>query len=244
MVRFPEELKDVPTLPVLKVVVPVVTAEKTPQDKATRAQAKEQPTPETTPTNKMSLKHVMNLMKLGLFEHEVEFHNQELIIDKILELCEFYALLVPATFKQAMKSPEKDQWLKAIAVELNNLEEMRVWLLGQLPQGKKELNGRWFFATKPDQGEGVRYKARFVAKGFTQVAGVDFNATFAPTATFVSLLLLLTVAAANSWPVHSFDFVAAYLNSPIDKEIWIKPPEGMSVPPGHALLLEKALYGT
>jgi hypothetical protein len=143
-----------------------------------------------------------------------------------------------------MRSPEKDDWMKAIAVELNNLEEMRVWALGQLPPGKKELNGRWVFATKPDDGAGVRYKARFVAKGFTQVAGVDFNATFAPTTTFVSLRLLLTVAAANNWPVHSFDFVAAYLNSPIDKEIWIKPPEGMTVPPGHALRLEKALYGT
>jgi hypothetical protein len=121
---------------------------------------------------------------------------------------------------------------------------MRVWALGQLPTGKKELNGRWVFATKPDEGARVRYKARFVAKGFTQVAGVDFNATFAPTATFVSLLLLLTVAAANNWPVHSFDFVAADLNSPIDEEIWIKLPEGMSVPPGHALRLEKELCGT
>jgi hypothetical protein len=93
-------------------------------------------------------------------------------------------------------------------------------------------------------GEGVRYKARFVAKGFTQVVGIDFNATFAPTATFVSLRLLLTIAAANKWPVHSFDFVAAYLNSPIDEEILVKPPVGMNVPAGHALKLEKALYGT
>jgi hypothetical protein len=97
---------------------------------------------------------------------------------------------------------------------------------GPIAPGKKELNVRWVFATKPDEGAEVRYKACFVAKGFTQVAGVDFNATFAPTATFVSLRLLLTVAAANDWPVHSFDFVAAYLNSPIDEEIWIKPPEG------------------
>jgi hypothetical protein len=70
------------------------------------------------------------------------------------------------------------------------------------------------------------------------------NATFAPTATFVSLRLLLTVAAANHWPVYSFDFVPAYLNSPIDEEIWINPPKGMEVPAGQALKLKKALYGT
>jgi hypothetical protein len=187
----------------------------------------------------------MNVLKLGSFEQEVEFTNQELIIDQMLELCQFYAISIPYTFKQAMKSPKKDSWLKAIAIKLNNLEEMRVWALGQLPPGKKELNGRWVFAIKPDvDGQGIRYKARFVAKVFTQVAGIDFNTTFALTATVVSLRLLLTIAAAYKWAVHSFNFVAAYLNSPINEEIWVKPPEGMSVPAGHALKLEKALYGT
>jgi hypothetical protein len=238
MVRFPEELKGFPK------ALPKSAISSPGQPKDPPKPPSPPPTVPAKPTNKMSLSHVMNLMRLGNFDHELEFHDQELIIDKILELCHFYAISVPNTFKQAMKSPEKDNWLKAIAVELNNLEEMRVWSLGQLPDNKKELNGQWVFATKPDEGNGVRYKARFVAKGFTQVAGVDFNATFAPTATFVSLRLLLTVAAANNWPVHSFDFVAAYLNLPIDKDIWIKPPEGMDVPAGHALKLEKALYGT
>jgi hypothetical protein len=162
-----------------------------------------------------------------------------LIVDKILELCQFYAISVPKTFKQAMKSPEKDTWSKAISIELNNLEQMRVWLVRLMPAEKKALNGQWVFKTKPDvDGTGIRFKARFVAKGFTQVSGVDFNETF------VALLVLLSIAAANKWPVHSFDFVAAYLNSPIDKEVWVKPPEGLDVPPGHALLLQKALYGT
>jgi hypothetical protein len=245
MVRFPDELTKVPTLPSPKATKTVDPATVITNPDEIPVKSKDQiSTPTAAPPNKMSLSHVMNLVKLGLFEHEMEFHDQELIVDTIIELCKFYALSVPTTFKQAMKSLEKDQWMKAIAVELNNLKEMRVWALGQLPPGKKELSGRWVFATKPNQGEGVRYKARFVAKGFTQVAGVDFNATFAPTSTFVSLRLLLTVADANKWPVHSFDFLAAYLNSPIDEEIRIKPPEGMSVLPGHALCLEKALYGT
>jgi hypothetical protein len=137
---------------------------------------------------KLSLDFIMNLMHLGDFSNEIEFTNQELIVDKIIEMCAFYSITVPKTFKQAMKSEDKNAWSKAIAVELLNLEQMRVWELLLKPSDKKELGGRWVFATKPDvDGSGVRFKARYVAKGFTQIAGKDFNETFAPTATFVSL---------------------------------------------------------
>ncbi|KAI7933255.1 hypothetical protein MJO29_016939 [Puccinia striiformis f. sp. tritici] len=221
MVRFPPELRDVPVA----------------------SQVKQAETIPSSP--KLSVDYIMNLLQLGDFSKEIEFNNQELIIDKIIDLCQFYAISVPKTFKQAMNSSDKEAWSKAIAVELNNLEEMRVWVLGLQPTDKKALGGRWVFATKPDtDGSGVRFKARYVAKGFTQIEGQDFLKTFAPTATFVSLRLLMVIAAVNKWPVQSFDFVAAYLNSPIDEEVWVKPPEGMKTPPGHALLLKKALYGT
>lgn len=68
--------------------------------------------------------------------------------------------------------------------------------------------------------------------------------TFAPTGTFASLCLILSIAAKFGWDVHSFDFVAAYLNSPIEERVWVKPPPGAVVPPGHALRLLKALYST
>jgi hypothetical protein len=245
MVRFPEELKDVASLPAsIKAKPAPQPTPDAPHPTADQPVNSTALTADQRQTDKMSISHIMNLMKFGSFEREMEFHDQELIVDTILELCNFCSLSVPSTFKQAMQSPEKDNWMKAIAVELNNLKEMGVWALGQLPPGKKELNGHWVFATKPDEGARVRYRARFVAQGFTQVAGVDFNTTFAFTATFVLLRLLLTIAATNKWPVHSFDFVTAYLNSLIDEEVWIKPPEGMSVPEGHALQLKKALYST
>ncbi|POV98994.1 hypothetical protein PSTT_14074 [Puccinia striiformis] len=221
MVRFPPELRDVPV----------------------ELKSKDHETLPSSP--KLSVNYIMNLLQLGDFSREIEFTNQELIVDKIIDLCGFYAISVPKTFKQAMSSPDKDAWSKAIAIELNNLEEMRVWVLRLQPPDKKPLGGRWVFATKPDtDGAGVRFKARYVAKGFTQIEGQDFLKTFAPTATFVSLRLLMVVAGALKWPVQSFDFVAAYLNSPIDEEVWVKPLEGMKAPAGHALLLKKALYGT
>jgi hypothetical protein len=211
MVRFPDELKDEPTIPKKPKPIPPPSQPRVISPKSPDVSPLAPTKPVLPPAkSKLSLTRIMNLFRLGDFDQEVEFSNQELIIDKILELCHFYAISVPSSFKQAMKSPEKEEWLKAIAVELNNPKEMRVWAVAQLPPDKKALKGRWFFATKPGaDGSNVHFKARFVAKGFTQVAGVDFNATFVPTATFVSLCLLLTVAAANHWPVHSFDFVAA-----------------------------------
>lgn len=111
---------------------------------------------------------------------------------------------------------------------------------------KRELNGRWVFAVKKAaDGTVTRYKARYVVRGFAQIPGKDSKETFAPTATFASMRLVLTLAIAHKWPVHSFVFVAAYLNSDIDEEIWIKPPEGMQLKSGEGLLrLKKALYGT
>jgi hypothetical protein len=170
MVHFPEELKNVPVTPAgMKAPHPATSpAISAPTIKEDLPKSPEHNS-DHTPTNKLSLQHIMSMMKLG--------------------------------------------------DSMNKLEEMRVWEIGQLPPGKKKLNSWWFFATKPDFSEGVHYKARFVAKGFTQVAGVDFNATFTPTDTFISLRLLLNIAAANQWPAHSFAFVDAYLNSPIDEEI-------------------------
>lgn len=90
----------------------------------------------------------------------------------------------------------------------------------------------------------VQRKAQCVAMGNKQREGIDFNETFAPTGTFASLSLLLAIAAKFEWPVHSFDFVAAYLNSPIQEEVWVGPPPGMTIERGHGLRLLKALYGT
>jgi hypothetical protein len=59
----------------------------------------------------------------------------------------------------------------------------------------------------------------------------------------VSRQLLLSLAAFNDCPVHTFDFVAVYLNLPIKEEVWVAAPEGLNVQEGEACLLRKALYG-
>jgi hypothetical protein len=184
-------------------------------------------------------------MELGVFKDEETFLQQELIIDCIMLDCSFFTASVPKTYKQAMKSPNRPHWELAVTEELRNLENMKVWSIKKIPPDRKPLKGWWVFAEKcNDSGEVIRYKACFVAKGFTQLVGVDYAETFAPTATFVSMRLILTLAAKYKWPVFSFDFVAAYLNAPIDEEVWVEAPEGLTVQQGEAMLLHKALYGT
>jgi hypothetical protein len=81
-------------------------------------------------------------------------------------------------------------------------------------------------------------------QGVNKVEGTDYVQTFALTAIFTSMRVLLTVAAQHQWPMYNFDFVAAYLNAPINKEVWVRAPESLPVADGKACLLDKALYGT
>jgi hypothetical protein len=186
---------------------------------------------DSPPINKTSLHFIMNRLTLGDHTKDIAMEQQELVVDTVLQECSLFAATVPKTYLQAQRLTNWGKWKEAIDEELNNLKSMQVLSALPCPEGRQPRDGRWVFAEKTnDQSETVRWKARYVAKGFTQTHGVDFDKTFAPTATFVSMRLLLSLAAKFNWPVRSFDFVAAYLNSPIDKEVWVRAPAGISLP--------------
>ncbi|PLW31227.1 hypothetical protein PCANC_23124 [Puccinia coronata f. sp. avenae] len=197
------------------------------------------------PQESFGLVNVCNL-HLGRFKDELTLQRQDHLVDQLIDsVPEVSEARVPSTFKQVLRSADKDHWLKAVQEEITNLTRLQVWEVRPVPAGKRLLKSKWVFTIKTDSaGVPTRYKARYVAKGFDQVKGEQFDTTFAPTATFVSMRIVLAVAAAKNWPVHTFDFVAAYLNSPIDEEVWVAPPEGLQVKPGDGCLLKKALYGT
>ncbi|KAI7959894.1 hypothetical protein MJO29_004962 [Puccinia striiformis f. sp. tritici] len=185
-------------------------------------------------------------IELGNFEDELTVQAQDSLVNNLIHLIpEFSSINIPNTYKQAMKDSFAPEWTKAIRAELDNLQDLEVWVVDYVPAGTSVMKARWVFARKTTSaGEFDKFKARYVAKGYTQIAGKHFGGTFAPTATFISFRLILTISAKNSWPIHSFDFVAAYLNSPIDEELWVEAPEGLNVLPGQACRLKKALYGT
>jgi transposase InsO family protein len=147
----------------------------------------------------------------------------------------------PLTFKEAMSSDLADEWQGACQYEIDALAKNGTWILVDLPAGRKPVKSKWVFKRKADG----RLRARLVAKGFTQVQGIDYDETFSPVARFESLRLLLALAALEDWEIHQMDVKSAFLNGLLDEEIYMEQPQGF-VAPGQSdkvCLLKKAIYG-
>jgi hypothetical protein len=94
-----------------------------------------------------------------------------------------------------MKSEGHDKWMKAME---NEITSMNTWELTMLLKGKKAIERRWTFKLKKDsEGRIERYEARFCAKGFRKVEGIDFTETFAPVAKMNSIRLILSKATTH-----------------------------------------------
>jgi hypothetical protein len=151
--------------------------------------------------------------------------------------------LEPLTYEQAMASAERDQWQKAMKEEINSLSAHNVWTMMDKPDGFKVLKSKWVFKKKRDStGKIVRYKARFVAKGFAQQEGVDYQETFATVVASTTTRLLLALACYHNWEIEQVDFDTAFLNSPIDVELYIEAPKGFKTG-SQVCWLHKCLYG-
>jgi hypothetical protein len=100
------------------------------------------------------------------------------------------------------------------------------------------------FKKKEKHGVVYKYKARLVARGFSQIETVNYNEIFASVARYNSLRIYLKVSVDRGHVRRSIDFEAAFLFSPLEnEEIYLKTPEGWTVAPDNVLKLKKSLYG-
>jgi hypothetical protein len=154
--------------------------------------------------------------------------------------------ILPNNFEAAMKSPDGKLWKEAMDKEFNSLTEMNTWNLTALPPGRKAISSKWVYRIKRKaDGEIDKFKARMVARGFTQIYGVDFTETFAPVVRSNALRALLSFAVQRNMKIHQMDVVTAYLNGRILEEIYMRQPEGYEKPGAEHLVckLNKSLYG-
>ena len=152
---------------------------------------------------------------------------------------------VPQSFFQATNCKDHVLWEKAIDNELDNLYTNKIMtFVNTIPDGKKPIPSKWVYALKTDGlGHVIKHKARFVAKGFIQKYGIDYEMTFSPTLNIDCLKLLIALAAKFKWDILQLDIKAAYLNANLDKDIYVKIPPGDPNFGRGYWKLNKALYG-
>ena len=158
--------------------------------------------------------------------------------------------LEPRSFAEAQKRPDWPLWEKAIEEELGALKAAGTWEVVDEPEGVNIVGSKWVFKAKKDAaGNVIRYKARLVAQGFSQVPGVDYFDTFAPVARLASIRTVLAFAAAEDYETGQIDIKSAYLNGELtdDEVIFMRQAPGFAEYGENGkvkvLRLRKTLYG-
>ncbi|KAK1593393.1 hypothetical protein QYE76_008217, partial [Lolium multiflorum] len=152
----------------------------------------------------------------------------------------------PATYEEAMMSPDSNKWQEAMKSEMGSMYDNKVWTLVDLPDSRKAVENKWIFKRKTDaDGNITVYKARLVAKGFRQIQGVDYDETFSPVAKLKSVRILLAIAAFFDYEIWQMDVKMAFLNGDIEEELYMVQPKGF-VDPKNAdkvCKLQRSIYG-
>ncbi|GJU43499.1 putative ribonuclease H-like domain-containing protein [Tanacetum coccineum] len=149
----------------------------------------------------------------------------------------------PKTISQALKD---ESWVEAMQEELLQFKLQQVWILVDLPFGKKAIGTKWVFRNKRDERSiVVKNKARLVAQGHRQEEGIDYDEVFAPVARIEAIRLFLAFASYKEFLVYQMDVKSAFLYGIIKEEVYVHQPPGFIDPahPNKVYKVVKALYG-
>ncbi|CAI7763318.1 unnamed protein product, partial [Closterium sp. NIES-53] len=151
----------------------------------------------------------------------------------------------PRWYAEAIEGPYSSQWQSAMDAEMASWKSTGTYVDDVPPPGANIVSGMWIFRVKRPPGSPPVFKARYVARGFSQRQGVDYFQTFSPTPKMTTLRVLLHVAAQRDYELLSLDFSTAFLQGSLHEEIWLcRPPVFTgSFPPGTQWSLRRPVYG-
>ncbi|GJX64372.1 copia LTR rider [Tanacetum coccineum] len=141
----------------------------------------------------------------------------------------------PITFQDAINSSEKDKWVRAMKEEMSSLKKNHTWELVDQPPGQKLVSCKWLYKIK-EGIEGIqkpRYKARLVARGFTQRAGIDYNEVFSPMVQHTSIRVILSLIACEDYELEQLDVKTVFLHGNLEETIYMRQPPGFEEETGN-----------
>jgi len=182
----------------------------------------------------LSLDDKQQAIKIASLDDLIQRNNIALSTETQPPLFDFK---VPRTYKHAIASQHADCWKAACDEEYEALITNGTWDLIQRTPTMTIIQNKWVFDIKVKQKpltqgppEIERFKARLVASGDSQVYGINYDEVYAPVVCFVSLRIVLHLAAINDLEIEQGDFCNTFLNGVLDDfEIYMAQPEGYTV---------------
>jgi len=152
----------------------------------------------------------------------------------------------PLTVTEALSRADKNKWKEAMKEEINSFEENDAWEVVDIPTNGTVVDCKWVFKRKVDNENEVRYRARLVAKGFSQKQGIDYDETFSPVVRYTTLRFLFALSVNLNLKVRHLDVTTAFLNGFLEENVYMRQPEGF-IKDGSdktkVLKLKRAIYG-
>ncbi|GKB77180.1 putative ribonuclease H-like domain-containing protein [Tanacetum coccineum] len=173
-------------------------------------------------------------------------YNQNRTNHKDHQNCLFACFLSQEEPKNISQALQDESWVEAMQEELLQFKLQKVWVLVDLPYGKKVIGTKWVFRNKRDERSiVVKNKARLVAQGFRQEEGIDYDEVFAPVARIEAIRLFLAFASYMGFTVYQMDVKSAFLYGTIEEEVYVHQPPGFVdlAYPNKVYKVIKALYG-
>lgn len=153
---------------------------------------------------------------------------------------------------QAMREQDRDEFLKAMDKEVDDQMEngnFRIVPMSTIPKGKLILPAVWQMKRKRDirTREIKKWKARLNLDGSKMKAGEHYDQTYAPVASWNSIRALMVLSIKNDWYTVQLDYVQAFPQAPVERELYMKIPKGYNIKSkssrDYALKVEKNVYG-
>ena len=153
----------------------------------------------------------------------------------------------PQNFEDVEKSRHKGLWMEAMDREVRGLVANKTFSPVNGAPNRKAVDSKWIFKWKKDQdGNVVKAKARLVARGFSQIQGVDYFDTFAPTPSTSSIRLLVCVAPERDLEPYHFDAEQAFVQNELDTDVYMRMPRHRwrEAPRQVRVCTEKSVFST
>jgi hypothetical protein len=149
----------------------------------------------------------------------------------------------PTCFEESI---QKKEWVDAMMEEYHSIIKNDVWEIVPRPKNKDVVSSKWICTIKHTADESIeKHKARFVARGFSQKEGIDYEDTFSLVAKYTSIRAIIALSTNMKWKLHQMDVKTTFLNGVIEEEVYIEQPQGFEVKDRktHVCRLKKAMYG-